>query len=412
MARHPSLRTVFFETEEGEPRQRVLQSWRPETWLIDATGFTEAEITDAVTREFHRAFDVRESVLRIPVFRQDDNDIILFVYHHLAVDGFSLPVCFEELRELYAAELEGRAPRLTPVQSAYREFVEWEAQLVGGPSCERLWKYWKRELAGDLPVLSLPSSRPRPAVYLPRGEQMPMSIDRDFSSAIHEAARQSKTTTFSFLLAAFEALLCLYSGQDDVIVGTSSSLRTDPKWANTVGYIVNLLPVRCKLSGDTAFSEHLARTRDTVLSALDHQSLPFPLLLERLRIRRDMGQSPVFQAFFNYLTDRSTGVGPFLLGLEDCAVQFGGSVLRPWINLTHHEVQADIMLYLADFGERIWGYVNYNADVVDQAVAQAMAVDYLNMLRSIVLDPQIRIGDLPVTPLVQKAEAGFEELLL
>ena len=137
-----------------------------------------------------------------------------------------------------------------------------------------------------------------------------------------------------------------------------------------MGYIVNLLPIRCKLSGDTTFADHVTRTRETVLRALDHQSLPFPLLVERLRIRRDIGCAPVFQAFFNYLTDRTGNVGPFLLGLPNAAVQFGTSILRPWINLTHHEVQSDVMLYLADFGEQISGYVNYNADVVDSTLAQ------------------------------------------
>lgn len=147
-----------------------------------------------------------------------------------------------------------------------------------------------------------------------------------------------------------------------------------------------------------------------MLSALDHQGLPFPLLVERLRVRRDLGRSPIFQAFFNYLTDRSGDLGPFFMGVRDCAVQFGGSQLRPCITIAQQEGQAEVVLQLADIGGQIAGNLNYNADVLDQSVAQAMAADYLKIVRSVVLDPQVRIADLPMTHTPQEAEC--EELLL
>src|SRR5438270_5444400 len=108
MERHATLRTIIFEADDGEPRQRVQTSWRPETDLVDVTGLAEQDFADMVSREFKRPFDVQKSMFRIPVFRRNDCDVILFVFHHLVVDGTSVPLCFGELRDLYTAELAGR----------------------------------------------------------------------------------------------------------------------------------------------------------------------------------------------------------------------------------------------------------------------------------------------------------------
>jgi non-ribosomal peptide synthetase component F len=182
------------------------------------------------------------------------------------------------------------------------------------------------------------------------------------------------------------------------------------KWDNTVGCLVNLFPVRSRLSRDETFAERLANVRETMLNALDHQGLPFPLLVERLRIRRDLGCPPLFQAFFNYLTDRPGNFGRFLLGIENTAVQFGDSVLKPWIGIKHYEVQSDVLMYLADLGDEIYACMSYNADVVDESVAQSMAADYLSIIRAVVVNPNIPISQLPITSFVQP-ETANEELL-
>jgi hypothetical protein len=364
-----------------------------------------------VTREFKRSFDVQKSMFRIPVFRRNDCDVILFVFHHLVVDGTSVPLCFGELRDLYTAELTGQPMQLPSPKATFREFVDWEAKLVNSPALQRLWDYWKEELSGALPLLALPLSRPRPATFLPRGEQIILEFDNDLTRAIHDAARQSKVTTFSFLLAAFQILLCFYSGQDELVVGTSSSTRDLAKWENTVGCLVNLFPIRSRFCRDDTFAEHLAGTRKTVLAALDHQGIPFSLLVERLRIRRDFGCPPLFQAFFNFLTERPGDLGRFLLGVQDATVQFGSSVLTPWMDLTNPETQSDIMLYLADFGEEIRGYFRYNADVVDESVVRSMTADYHAIVRAIGANPNVPISQLPITSFPQ-SETEPEELLL
>jgi SAM-dependent methyltransferase/NAD(P)-dependent dehydrogenase (short-subunit alcohol dehydrogenase family) len=411
MERHATLRTVIFETGDGEPRQRVQTAWRPETTLIDVSGLTEREFADLVEREFTRSFDMTKSVFRIPVFRRNDYDVLLFVFHHIVVDGTSMPLSFDELRNMYTAELTGQSVQLAPVRATFKDFVDWESKLVNGPGMQRLWDFWEQELDGELPILMLPFSRPRSASFLPRGVRMTLEFDSELTHAIHESARQTKATTFVFLLAAFQILLSSYSGQDDLLVGTSSSARDLAKWENTVGCLVNLFPIRSRVPRTGSFAEYLAATRRTILAALDHQGIPFILLVERLRVRRELGRPTLFQAFFNFLTERSGDMGRFLLGVQDATVQFGNSVLTPWMNLRYPETQSDIMLYLADFSDEIHGYFHYNADVIDESVIRSMTADYLAIVRAIVADPNIPISQLPITSFAQ-TEIEPEELLL
>jgi hypothetical protein len=411
MERHAALRTVIFETEDGEPRQCVQTSWRPETTLIDVSGLTEREFADLVEREFTRSFDMTKSVFRIPVFRRNDYDVLLFVFHHVVVDGTSMPLSFGELRDMYTAELTGQSVQLAPVRATFKDFVDWESKLVNGPGMQRLWDFWEQELDGELPILTLPFSRPRSASFLPRGVRMTLEFDSELTHAIHESARQTKATTFVFLLAAFQILLSSYSGQDDLLVGTSSSTRDLAKWENTVGCLVNLFPIRSRSSRTATFAEYLTATRRTILAALDHQGVPFYLLIERLRVRRELGRPTLFQAFFNFLTERPGDLGRFLLGVPDATVQFGNSVLTSWMNLRYPETQSDIMLYLADFGEEIHGYFHYNADVIDESVIRSMTTDYIAIVRAIVANPNIPISQLPITSFPQ-SETEAEELLL
>jgi len=410
VVRHPAFRTILLTNNEGVPMQRVLPQAQPNMILIDATTWAEAELKEKVIRDFQKTFALDHPLFRVSVYRQADGDVILLNVDHLIIDAWSLRRSFGELKKLYAAELQGNNAELEPLKTDYREFVESESNMIDGPESGRLWDYWKRKLGGELPLLRLPSSKPRPAVLVARGECIPLALNPQLSREVRRVAREYQATPYAFLLAAFQVLLHVYTGQEDIIVGTSASGRENPRWSDLVGYFVNLLPMRCDLSGNPRFAEHLERTRDTVLEAIDYGAFPFPLMVERLRIRRNLERSPVFQAFFNFLTDRSGELGPLFMGVRDCAVEFGSSTLRPSIIIPQQEGQSEIVLQLAEVEGELVGNLNYNSDVMDRATAEAMAASYCKILESIVLDPNLAIKEL--FPESKDADYGREEIVL
>ena len=188
--------------------------------------------------------------------------------------------------------------------------------MVEGPGSQGLWEYWKHKLDGELPILRLPSSGQRPAALMARGRAFPLAFDPALWRHAQRIARDCRATGYSFLLAAFEVLLYRYTGQHDIVVGTSAYGREDPRWENMIGLFINLLPLRADLSGSPTFIEYLSRVRDTVLGALDRQAFPFSMLVAKLRPPRSLERIPIFQSFFNFLTDRSGTLGVLFEGVR------------------------------------------------------------------------------------------------
>src|SRR5262249_22594183 len=134
-------------------------------------------------------------------------------------------------------------------------------------------------------------------------------------------------------LAAFQALLARWTGQEDLLVGTPTAGRDRAAVAPVVGYLVNPVPLRADLSGDPGFAVLLGRLRRTLAADLAHRDLPFDLLVERLEPVRDPRRTPLLQAMLvHHRAHRldSRGLTPFALGLPGAAVDLGGLSLALW----------------------------------------------------------------------------------
>ena len=419
-ARHSALRTVFLENDAGIPAQRVLPEVRPDLILIDANSWSEECVREAIVQDFQRPLTVDRPMFCVSVFRCSDHDVLFFKVDHIIIDHWSARVCLEDLRKLYAAELNGTEADLEPIETEYRDFVDWEAAVVDGEGSEALWEYWKQKLSGELPILRLPSVGKHSGALIAQGQALPMTFDPDTWEDAQRIAREHRATGYSFLLAAFQLLLYRYTGQEDIVVGTSASGREDPRWENMIGLFINLLPLRADLSGNPTFAEYLGRVRDTVLEALDHQAFPFSELVTRLRPPRTAKRNPVFQSFFNFLTDRSGVMGVLFGGGGGCALDFGRSTLRPHMARKLEEVRGartmtamnrpELMMHLAEIQGRLMGYLDFNSDVLDSGIAAEIAADYSRLLDAIVHNPNTRIKDLLPDPLPVASER--EEIVL
>ena len=217
-----------------------------------------------------------------------------------------------------------------------------------------MWAYWQKTLS-NFPDLCLPSSRPRPDVLLAQGECIRIHIDAASFQEIKRAARKHRCTAYTFLLTAFHVLLYMYTNQEDIIVGTSIAGRDDPRWLRTMGLFINILPIRGDLSGSPAFSELLARTREAVLGAMEHSEFPFAVTLSRMRMPRTLQRLPLYQAFFNYLTERSGELRSLFMGVEDGEVHFGRSTLHPYFTMPQEEGRLEIALQLAEVKDHLMG---------------------------------------------------------
>ncbi|HYW05316.1 MAG TPA: amino acid adenylation domain-containing protein, partial [Longimicrobium sp.] len=255
--RHEVLRTTFTEVG-GEPARRVSAAGE--------FGLAVETVTDAdaarrrVLEEAARPFDLeRGPLFRARLFRVGPEEhVLLLAQHHIVSDGWSHGVLLRELTALYAAFTRGEPSPLPELPVQYADHAAWQRAYLSGPVLDKQLAWWKARLAGAPAVLELPTDRARPAARSNRGSYERFHLPPTLAGALRELSRREGVTLFMTLLAAWQALLGKYSGQEDLVVGAPVAGRTHREAEGLVGFFVNTLALRGDLAGDPSFRALLA----------------------------------------------------------------------------------------------------------------------------------------------------------
>src|SRR5439155_1172669 len=164
----------------------------------------------------------------------------------------------------------GAEPALPPVGLQFGDFAAWQREWASGGAVAHQLAYWKKQLAGT-PALELPTDARRPPALSFRGAEVQLTVP---TQGLKELCKSEDVTPFMALLAAFQALLHRYSGQEDFCVGVPSAGRNRTELEGMIGFFTNMLAMRADLSGRPTFRQLLRRVRETALSAYSNQDAP------------------------------------------------------------------------------------------------------------------------------------------
>jgi len=374
--RHPALRTTF-TGEQEEPRRQVHARLPLDLRVEEAV--PAAALPELLAAAAWHPFDLgRGPLLRVRVWPlAEGGHALLLAVHHLVADFQSLAVLLRELGEIYPAERSGRMARLAP-PGAYGDFVRWQQAILAGPRGARLWEHWQERLAGELPVLDLPTDRPRSLLPTGNGVSRRLRLSPAAADRLHGWATASGATLYAALLTGFQALLQRYSGQREILVGSPATLRAGrPGLAETVGYFVNPVVMRTELgsgSQSPSAAALLDRVRATALTALAHQELPFARLAERLRPGGAPGRAPLFQALFVLQPTRrpaERALAALALGEEGARLPLADLSLEP-IPWRAERAPFDLTLTAAESVDGLLCALQLDADLFDAATGERM----------------------------------------
>ncbi|MFJ7219477.1 condensation domain-containing protein [Amycolatopsis sp. NPDC098790] len=274
--RHEALRTRIV-LDDGEPYQEICPPASPDLDVRDLTaGAAGREVR---TEEFIN--EVEESVsigpttprLRAVLGRFDPEDAVLvFVAHHTIVDGWGLQVVFRDLVRCYTARGAGETPDLPPAPQ-YREYVAWQRRQAGTPATARARAFWREHLDGAR-VTPVPTDRPRTHDGYVTGWHRFM-LEDEFRTATLDLARETRSSPFMVLLAAFLVVLRERTGETDLVVPTLTAGRPATWMLDVVGVFYNFTPLRTDIGGCTTFREVVARVRTACLKTYPNE-LTFP----------------------------------------------------------------------------------------------------------------------------------------
>ncbi|HBL32012.1 MAG TPA: non-ribosomal peptide synthetase, partial [Acidobacteria bacterium] len=279
LRRHESLRTTFPEVD-GRAVQAIQAAVPFEIPAVDLSGLPldrrDGEARRLARAQALRPFDLaRGPLVRGLLVRLGAEDhAVLFSFHHIVFDGWSIGLFVGELSALYAARLAGRPSLLPPLEVQYADFAAWQRHRLQGETLAQLVAWWREQLAG-VAVLDLPTDRPRPALPQAVAGQRALVLSPALTRALHELGRSRGSTLFMTLLAAFQALLRRTTGQDDIAAGTPIAGRNRTEIEPLIGFFINMLVLRTRLAGDPRFADLLEAVRQTALGAYAHQDLPF-----------------------------------------------------------------------------------------------------------------------------------------
>ncbi|HSB00522.1 MAG TPA: amino acid adenylation domain-containing protein, partial [Anaerolineales bacterium] len=392
VGRHESLRSTF-HVVAGEPIQRVHASMDGIFRVEDASYASETELRDRFVAEAHRPFDLEHGpALRALLFRKKEKSehILLLAMDHIVTDFWSMTVLAREVLTNYQANKNGKAVLFPDLPARYSDYVRWQSEMLASAQGERLWEYWRDELSGEIPVLNLPTDRPRTPLQTYRGDSQHLFMDSDLYRQLKALAQEQGATVFMTLLAAFQTLLHRYSNQEQFLVGSVTAGRSHSELANLVGYFINPIALRADFSGDPKFNEVLQRVRQTVLGAFEHQDYPPALLAKRLGIQRAASRPPLFETMFIFQKAQEAEVqalSPFALGIDGARLEAGGLVLES-MALGGEPAQFDLTMMMAETEQGLAAALQYNSDLFDAATIRGMLAHFHSLLQSIVSDPR------------------------
>jgi amino acid adenylation domain-containing protein len=386
--RHESLRTVF-KVFDIEPVQVILEPRRVELSVTVLSHLPEEEGRQEASRlaqqEANKPYDLSaDLMIRAQLLEMGEQDhILLLTLHHIASDGWSLGIVYQELAKLYQAFSQNKPYHLPELPIQYADFAAWQREWLQGDELERQLDYWRKQLTG-LATLALPLDHPRSARRSYRGDVLTRILPSKLSMEIKRLNQQEDVTLFMTMLAAFALMLHRYAGQDDIVVGSPIANRNRSEIEGLIGFFVNTLAMRTELSGDPSFHELLRDVRKMSLDAYSHQDLPFEKLVDELVTERDPSMNPLVQVLFqmqNVLTEK--------MQLSELKLES--------LNLGEEKsVVFDLEVMVMEHSEGLVVMFLYSAELFEPSTIHRMMNHYQNLLEAAVLDPQKKVSQLPL----------------
>ncbi|MEN5057172.1 amino acid adenylation domain-containing protein [Sphingobacterium kitahiroshimense] len=388
IGRHEILRTVFREDAQGEVRQFIKS---PEN-----SGF---KITNYDVREFNSDKSQRaESLLQSDILQpfnlskgpliraclirmEDEKWIFIYTMHHIISDGWSLPILIEELLVYYNAYLKGEKNPLPDLRIQYKDYASWQQKQLKGKAFNIHREYWLEQFEGPLPVLEMPSDKPRPKIKSYNGRVVSRTIEQDQANEFKSLVQERGATLFMGLLAVVNSLFYRYTGQEDIVLGSAVAGREHADLIKQIGFYVNMLPLRIRFNGNNHFLELLDNIKNVSINAYAHQSYPFDELVDEINLNGDPSRHALFDVAVvlqNFNSENSKKIDQELDGLRVSAFNSGNRV-------------TSLFDFRFDFEEMDKGLgvnIEYCSDLYTNSRIERLADNFIKLFQSVIQFPK------------------------
>lgn len=355
--------------------------------LSGASG-AEARIREAAAARAREPFDLEmPTVPRCHIWRgAPGGDVVLIVFHHIAVDGGSYPLLLRELSDAYEAFVSGTEPCGTTPEHQYMEHAVQEREYTSRPDHAVRVTQRAEQLSGVHQGLALAGHLGSTAAPdgSRSGAQQPIDLDPGLREQLRQVARDLRVTPYVVLLAAFQTLLGRWTGREHFLVGTVLGGRS-AQARHTPGLFVNTVPLRAEVFEDESFADLCARSRVEAYGALAHRALPFDQLSAAVNALGSQGRAPLVDVGLVY---------------QD-SLHASGDVRGRWLPpvlVDTGTAKFDLLLHVDDSPDGLTAVLEHDTDLYTSETAHALGMAFAGLLAAVVAHPGWRIDALPGAP--------------
>lgn len=394
---HLIFRTRYFESTDGQVMQEIMQDKHFEVGNIELASYEDANAV--IQSENKRIFDLSNDFslfAKIGRIKDTQETFLFMTIHHIAFDGWSMPILAKAISDEYTAVLDGKEPSSAGSELQYIDYAAWEQSDDGQLAYEEGLSYWTEKLkncpkTSSFPKLSTVNSNKSQGAILTR------SISNDLLSSIEKFCNGSGHTLFTYLYACLSTTLHRYTGQEDIVVGSAQSNRSKLGTENMIGFFVNPVPLRVEFKNGLTFSELLANSQGVINDAFEFQSTPMDEVARSL----GRGKEGFFQVMLtlqnNKDVDLTLGDGEFDIIESDKSTSENDVTL-----VVHNSNDGLVLKWIYDANKFDIGYLNAIADTFEAL---------LNILMS---NFEVKIGEADLSckhipEYAQYPEVRFEE---
>ncbi|KAI0487511.1 hypothetical protein F4859DRAFT_525620 [Xylaria cf. heliscus] len=383
-SRHESLRTCFVaeETDAALANQKVLSSSpvRLECKTIASVDDVSAEY--AKLREHDFDMGSGELLRLVLLTLSPSTHYLLMYHHHIIMDGVSLQVFISDLEKAYNGQSLGPAPR------QYPEFSEAQRQSYEEGKMSKELDYWRGifpdgEQPPVLPLLPMARTSSRVPMKKFDTHQVEFRLGSELATRVRSISKANRSTPFHFYLAAFKAMLFSFTDTQDLTIGIADAARNDKDVMGSIGFFLNLLPLRFRRQPDQSFADAIVEARKNSYAALETSRLPFDVLLSELNVVRDSAHSPFFQAFVDY-RQGAQEKHPF----GNCEFEMKA--------LSTGKTAYDITLDVTDLPTDAAIFLRAQKSIYDLTATKLLSETFLHFVNILAGDPSLSLNAIPL----------------
>lgn len=324
----------------------------------------------------YEAWSKKFELTQLPLFRTvlfGDN-VLMFEFHHIIIDGASIKMFTEELAERY----NGQSVQTSAYQ--YAEYVLNERECKKNKEKNR--EYWHGIFKNLPEALNYPTDYTRKEVVGHEGKCIVFKADEGLTKRIADCAASMNTTEFSLLLAAYNVMLSKISGAVDVVTGIPTLRRNNARYSDIQGIFINVLAIRSIIEGKLKVKDYVTKFSENLIGAYEHEDYPFEELVDELSISKVTNRKPLFDVMF-VMRD----FDKMRLPLEDCNCEV--------IDYMPDVAKYDFTLTVAN-DECVTFMLQYNTDLFEESTARGMLDKYLKVLEQMTEHPDEALEDISV----------------